>query len=209
MLINIIATIAGGVGGITFMFYRLQYKIDTETFGWLMSTWAFGSIFSQMILVPFLSTVLGMSDTAIIVIAIMSNAIDIFLEALMDKVWFLFLSWGVLQMLWGCMFTCALSAISKLAEPTEIGKFVSLIGLANTLIGLAGAPAYNLIYQATLSTYPATALYVALLFFVLALSLAIYTHVDMNADKRGGPQERTVEKRLSTDSQLIPSGSEE
>ena len=37
MLINIIATIAGGVGGITFMFYRLQYKIDTETFGWLMS----------------------------------------------------------------------------------------------------------------------------------------------------------------------------
>ena len=107
------------------------------------------------------------------------------------------------------MFTCALSAISKLAEPTEIGKFVSLIGLANTLIGLAGAPSYNIIYQATLSTYPATALYVALLFFVLALSLAIYTHVDMNTDKMGGPQERTEEKRLSTDSQLIPSGSEE
>ena len=139
MLINIIATIAGGVGGITFMFYRLQYKIDTGTFGWLMSTRAFGSFFSQMILVPFLSTVLGMSDTTIT--SITSIAIDIFLEALMDKVWFLFLSWGVLQMLWGCMFTCALSAISKLAEPTEIGKFVSLIGLASTLIGLASAPA--------------------------------------------------------------------
>ena len=134
MLINIIATIAGGVGGITFMFYRLQYKIDTETYGWLISTWAFGSFFSQMILVPFLSTVLGMSDTAIIILAITSNTIDIFLQALMDKVWFLFLSWGVLQMVWGCMFTCALSAISKLTEPTEIGKFVSLIGLANTLI---------------------------------------------------------------------------
>ena len=145
MLINIIATIAGGVGGITFMFYRLQYKIDTETYGWLMSTWAFGSFFSQMILVPFLSTVLEMSDTAIIVVAITSIAIDIFLEALMDKVWFLFLSWGVLQMLSGCMYTCALSAISKLAEPTETGKFVSLIGLANSLIGIASAPSYNLI----------------------------------------------------------------
>ena len=201
MLIHIIATIASGVGGITFMFYRLQYKIDTETYGWLIFTLAFGSFFSQMILVPFLSTVLGMSDTAIIILAITSNTIDIFIQALMDDVCFLFISWGVLQMLWGCMFSCALSAISKLAEPTEIGKFVSLIGLANTLIGLAGAPSYNIIYQATLSTYPATALYVALVFFVLALSLAIYTHLDMWR----GPQERKEERRLSTDSQLIPS----
>jgi MFS family permease len=156
--------------------------------------------FSQMILVPFLSTVLGMSDTAIIIIAIIFNTIYIFLEALMDKVWFLFLSWGVLQMLSGCMYTCALSAISKLAEPTEIGKFVSLIGLANTLIGLASAPAYNFIYQATLSTYPATALYVALAFFVLSLSLAIYTHLDMNTNKRRGQQEGTEEIKLTTDS---------
>ena len=183
MLINIVATIAGGVGTVLFMFYRLQYKIDSETYGLLISVSGLGSFFSQMILVPFLSTGLGWRDTTIIIIAITANSIAFLFEALMTQVWFLFVSWGFLQMLWGCMFNCALSAISKLVQPTEIGKFVSLVSFASTLIGLAAAPSYNLLYKATLATSPATAIYVALVFFAVAFSLAIYTHRKYRGDQ--------------------------
>ena len=85
MLINIVATIAGGVGTVLFMFYRLQYKIDSETYGLLISVSGLGSFFSQMILVPFLSTGLGWRDTTIIIIAITANSIAFLFEALMTQ----------------------------------------------------------------------------------------------------------------------------
>ena len=54
MAINILAGLGGEFGGVLFMFYQLQYKISTGTFGWMMSAWAMGSVFSQFFLVPFL-----------------------------------------------------------------------------------------------------------------------------------------------------------
>ena len=53
-------------------------------------------------------------------------------------------------MFWDCMFTNTLSAISKLAEPSKIGKWLCRVRLANAVIGLAAAPAYSFINQATL-----------------------------------------------------------
>ena len=51
-------------------------------------------------------------------------------------------------MFWDCMFTNTLSAISKLAS--KIGKWLCCVRLANAVIGLAAAPAYSFINQATL-----------------------------------------------------------
>ena len=45
------------------MFYKRQYKIDSETFAWLGSAWGLCSFFSQLLLVPFLSFTLGIRDT--------------------------------------------------------------------------------------------------------------------------------------------------
>ena len=54
------------------MFYKRQYKIDSETFAWLGSAWGLCSFFSQLLLVPFLSFTLGIRNatTTIIVIIV-------------------------------------------------------------------------------------------------------------------------------------------
>lgn len=197
MLINILATIGGELAGVLFLFYRLQYAIDTETFGWMMSAWAGGTFFSQLFIVPALSYRLGLSDTVLIIISLTSAIVDTFLETVMNQIWFLFVSWGVLQMLWSCMFTMALSAMSKLAEPNEVGKFLSLVSLANTIFSLGAAPAYNTIYRATVDVWPATAIYVGISVFFIDLGLAIYTHVASKRHYRIGWRAEQQEEKIS------------
>jgi len=194
--INCIAMCAEEFGGVLFMFYRLRYKIENDTFGWLLSAWAIGSFTSQTFITPLLSLKVGLPDTVIIMMGLTCNSLDVFIETLVNQVWVLFVCWGVLQMFWDCMFIITLSAISKLVEPTEVGKFLCLVELANKLIGVGARPAYNLIYQATLKTYPATALYVAIAFFQIALALTIYTHFDIKKKERRIA--RRIEKNAET-----------
>ena len=200
--------VAEKFGSVLFLFYQLQYKMESNTFGWLLSAWAIGSLFGQLFLAPFLIIKLGFKDTTIIMMGLLLNSTDVFLETFMNQVWFLFLCWGGLQIFWDCMFTCTLSAISKLAEPAETGKLLSLVGIANALVSMAAAPAFNLIYQATLKTYPAVFMYVAIAFFLIAFALTLYTHLDMRrreGKRRGDDQEKT----LSNQAKLVASQDEE
>ena len=57
------------------MFYKRQYKIDSETFAWLGSAWGLCSFFSQLLLVPFLSFTLGIRDTTTTIIVIIVQGI--------------------------------------------------------------------------------------------------------------------------------------
>jgi len=196
LLINCIAMCAEEFGGVLFLFYRLRYKIENDTFGWLLSAWAIGSFTSQTFITPFLSLKVGLPDTIIIMMGLTCNSLDVFIETLVTQVWVLFVCWGVLQMFWDCMFLMTLSAISKLVEPTEVGKFLCLVELFNKIIGVGTRPLYSLIYQATLATYPATALYVAIGFFQLALALTIYTHFDIKKKERKIAREHNMETRL-------------
>ena len=200
ILINCIAMCAESFGDVLVLFYNLQYKMEIDTFGWLLSAWAIGSFFSQSFLTPFLSFKVGLSDTVIIMIGLTCNSLDVFIESLMNQVWVLFACWGVLQMFWDCMFLMTLSAISKLVKPTEAGKFLALVELFNKIIGAGARPAYNLIYEATLKTYPATSLYIAIMFFQIALALTIYTHVDMKRKEKKMVKEENPEKMLSINS---------
>lgn len=99
-LINNIAMVAEKFGSVLFLFYQLQYKMESNTFGWLLSAWAVSSLFGQLFLAPFLTLKLGFRDTTIIMMGLLLNSTDVFLETFMDQVWFLFLCWGGLQMFW-------------------------------------------------------------------------------------------------------------
>jgi hypothetical protein len=94
-------------------------------------------------------------------------------------VWVLFFSWTVLQLLWGNLFTAGASAISKIVKPTDMGKLLALQALANALVTLVAKPFFAYVYQATLSTMPAFTLYIAIVFFLADVFLALYVHIRM------------------------------
>ena len=123
-----VVTFAGTEEGpVVFMFYKRQYKINSETFAWLGSAWGLCAFFSQLLLVPFLSMTLGIKDTTIMIMAFVSCSASLLLEVAMTEVWALFFSWTALQLLWSNMDKAAVSAISKLVGAQEIGKILCLV----------------------------------------------------------------------------------
>ena len=52
-----------------------------------------------------------------------------------NKVWALFFSWTALQLLWSNMDKAAISAISKIVGPQEIGKILCLVNKSSQIDG--------------------------------------------------------------------------
>ena len=160
-----------------FMFYKRQYKIDSETFAWLGSAWGLCAFFSQLLLVPFLSMTLGIRDTTIMIMAFASCSVSLLLEVAMSEVWALFFSWTALQLLWSNMDKAAISAISKLVGAQEIGKILCLVNLSkNDMYHISiSEPAHRCSWQrhccqwlAPRSTPPCTASLFTLAFLAFA-----------------------------------------
>jgi nitrate/nitrite transporter NarK len=183
-LIAVIANFAQQQVSVLWMFHRLQYKIDPETYGWLMSAFGLGGFFSQLVLVPFLTLKLGVRDTALIMMAGTMNAISYLVEAHNSQIWVLFLSAMVLQLLWLNLGSATMSAISKIVEPTEMGKLMALLALITALETLAGQPFFAFVYQATLATAPAFTLYIAIVLFLTDVVLALYVHIRMKIGEK-------------------------
>ena len=163
MLINIIAMAAGELAAVLFLFYKLQYKMSTETFGWMMSAWACGTFISQLLVVPFLSMKLKLRYTTLIIMALASNALDYFFGNYYEP--------GMVPV---PLLGCPSDALECHVHYSTLCSFQ--VGWTNSL---GAAPAYNLIYQATLKTHPAIAIYIGVLLFLIGMVLAIYTHIDM------------------------------
>ena len=73
--------ISSGYNVIGFLFYRLQYKISTDTYADLISAYFITNIFSQLVVVPFLSKTLKLQDTAIIILALVPAILGMLGEA--------------------------------------------------------------------------------------------------------------------------------
>merc|ERR1712130_930182 len=127
------------------MFYRKQYKISSVTYSLLFSVWALTAFFSELFLLPFLSITLGFRDTTIVLLALTSSTVGYLIEAISTQVWVLFLSWSVFQILWANTLITTMSALSKLLDPTEIGKMLCLLGLAKALMKMIGKPLFSLL----------------------------------------------------------------
>ena len=182
LLTIMVAAFAGTEEGpVVFMFYKRQYKIDSETFAWLGSAWGLCAFFSQLLLVPFLSLTLGLRDTTILILAFASNILSYIVEVSMTQVEALFFSWTALQILWCNMEATAMSAASKLTEPGEIGRVLVVVQLAKAAIVPAGMPFYAMMYKVGLElSFPALCRCISMGCFGLGLALSSYNHWAMD-----------------------------
>jgi hypothetical protein len=180
ILIFIIPTILNaGYGIVGFMFYRLQYKISTEMYAHLISTWFVVNFFSQMVAVPFLSQTLKLQDTTILILALVPACVGFFGEAFFNDVWVLFVIWTVFYLLYFNIFTTTRSAMSKLMDPTEIGKAFSVLGVLEACLALVAKPLYGFMYQASLDIFAGLWMLVSVDFLLIALLIAIILHLGM------------------------------
>jgi len=183
-----------GRGATSLMFYRKQYKISSVTYSLLFSVWALSAFLSELFLLPFLSLTLRLRDTTIVLLTLVTSIVGYLIEAFSTQVWVLFFSWSVFQMLWANTLITTMSALSKLLEPTEIGKMFCLLGLAKALMKMIGKPLFSLLYKATVEVNPSLCLFVVVLIQAFVLGLVIFNHVaTIRDEKREDTDETAVE----------------
>jgi MFS family permease len=180
VLVFIIPTIIeAGYGIVGFMFYRLQYKISTEMYGHLISMWFVVNFFSQMVVLPFLSKTLKFRDTTIMILGLAPALLGFFGEAFFSDIWALFVIWSVFYLLYFNIFTTTRSAMSKLMDPTEIGKAFSVLGVLEACLALVAKPFYGLLYQASLDIFAGMWILISNGILLVALIIAIALHFGM------------------------------
>ena len=185
LVFSIPTIVDAGYGIIGFMFYRLQYKISTETYGHLISLWFVVNFFSQIVAVPFLSKTLKCRDTTILLLAFAPAVIGFLGEAFFTDVRALFVIWSVFFILYFNVFTTTRSAMSKLLDPTEIGKAFSVLGVLESFLALVSKPFYGFMYQASLDVFTGLWIVVSVGFITIAMIIAIVLHFGMKkSDKK-------------------------
>ena len=170
--------IDSGSGVVSYMFYRLQYKVTDTIYSNLSSLFTILMFISQIAVVPFLSGVLKCRDTTILMIAVLFNIIAQLIVAFNNKIWVLYICY-VLWMLFNTITTTSRSNLSKLMDSTEIGKAFSVLGIMQALFPMATKPAFSFLYRATLETFPGTYRVLSAGLYCIVLGLLIFTHVGL------------------------------
>ena len=157
------------------MFFRLQYKVTNTIYSNLSTLSTILMFFSQIAVVPFLSSVLKFRDTTILMLAVFFNIAASFLVALSNKMFTLFICY-VLWMLFNTITTTSRSNLSKLMDSTEIGKAFSVLGIIQALLPVATKPAFSFLYKMTLGTFPGTYKVLTGSLYCIVLGLIVHTH---------------------------------
>ena len=99
-------------------------------------------------------------------------------------VWVLFVIWTIFYLLYFNIFTTTRSAMSKLMDPTEIGKAFSVLGVLEACLALVAKPLYGFMYQASLDIFAGLWMVVSVGFLLIALLIAIILHCGMKSHQK-------------------------
>ena len=187
LVIFSISFMTSGYDVIGLMFYKLHYKMTSESYGNLITVWMVSMFIGQMFLVPFLSKTLKLRDTSILIIGLVPAAFSLIAEGVFTQVWILFLLAAIFYPLLYNIVTTSKSAMSKILGPTEVGKAFGLLGIFEALLVILSKMFFGVLYQATLGICPELFLYVMSAFVFLALILAVSIHLRMKKEDKEVP----------------------
>ena len=74
--------------------------------------------------------------------------------------------------------------MSKLMDPTEIGKAFSVLGVLEACLSLVAKPVYGFMYQASLHIFAGLWMLVSVGFLLIALLIAIILHFGMKRNQK-------------------------
>jgi len=194
--------IDSGSGTVSYMFYRLQYKITNTDMSTMMSVGGPLMLTSQLLLIPLLSGVLKLRDTFILSLAVAGVIVSDLIRAFNDELLVLYIAM-VFSMLANTITTTSRSNLSKLMEEQEIGRAFSILGILQALIPVVSKPCFAVLYKHTIKVFPAAYLLVVAGLYVGVLALLIVTHIGLRRrDRRARGEEQLPESEHLKRSQI-------
>ncbi|XP_012251995.1 proton-coupled folate transporter-like [Athalia rosae] len=135
-----------GHATIGFLFARERLAWNVQQYGYYGGVELLLSVIGVLSGVTLFSNVLGLPDTLVVGIALVSNMSGSLTKAFTEEAWQFYLSAGI-GMFAGVAGPVVRSILSKSIPPDDVGKVFALTASMETVSPLVGAPLYTLMYS--------------------------------------------------------------
>ena len=170
-------------GDFDFLMTRLKFGWESSEFSDYLTVQRGVRLTSLLLLLPFLSGLLHMSDTWIIVCGLLLTCTAYTLLCFASISWMMFVS-AILQM--NSVTTVTIRAhLSKQVEKDQIGKVFAVVGIGQSLVSLVSHSLFGTIYHLTLSVFPTAYLICVILplFAAFVSVLVIHKKIHLNGEE--------------------------
>ena len=157
-------------GDFDYLMTRLKFSWTASHWGNFLTVQRVTRLISLIVILPFLSTVLNISDSIVIVGGLIITNISYILICTTNTDWMMYVA-ATLQM--NSVTTVSIrSQLSKLVEPDEIGKIFAVVGIGQSVVTLVSHSIFGAVYRVTLSILP-TAYLIIVIFSILSATIAV------------------------------------
>ncbi|XP_041768048.1 proton-coupled folate transporter-like [Anopheles merus] len=177
VLLTGLTELAGGSGGVFYMFTRRKFGWDLKQFSYFQFTDVLIIIFGNVIGIPILKQVLHCSDTTVAIVSIASYIVDSLIMGFASSGWMLYLAISV-TVLKGTDGAALMTICSTILPAGDMAKFFTMALSLTAVVPLVSAPLFTFVYNATIESLPEVFNFVAASVYGAALLLMfIITHL--------------------------------
>ena len=153
-------------GDFDYLMTRIKFGWSSEDWGNYLTAQRVTRLISLIIILPVLSSVLGVGDNIIVICGLIITCISYIIMCFTSSDWMMYLA-ALTQM--NSITTVSIrSQLSKIVEATEIGKIFAVVGIGQSLVSLISHSLFGAVYRSTLSIFPSMYLIIVILCIALA-----------------------------------------
>ncbi|KFB44421.1 AGAP005318-PA-like protein [Anopheles sinensis] len=153
VLLTALTEVAGGSGGIFYMYTRRKFAWDLKQFTYFQFTDVFIIILGNVIGIPILKQVLHCSDTTVALLSIASYIVDSLIIGFASSGWMLYLAISV-TILKGTDGAALMTIISTILPAGDMAKFFTMALSLTAVVPLVSSPLFTYIYSSTIESAP-------------------------------------------------------
>uniref|UniRef100_A0A182WB54 Major facilitator superfamily (MFS) profile domain-containing protein n=1 Tax=Anopheles minimus TaxID=112268 RepID=A0A182WB54_9DIPT len=172
VLLTGLTELAGGSGGVFYLFTRRKFGWDMKQFSYFQFTDVLIIIMGNVIGIPILKQLLSCSDTTVAIVSIISYIIDSLIMGFASSGWMLYLAISI-TVLKGTDGAALMTICSTILPTGDMAKFFTMALSLTAVVPLISAPLFTFVYNSTIQSAPEIFNFVAAGFFGVALLLML------------------------------------
>uniref|UniRef100_A0A182YFN8 Major facilitator superfamily (MFS) profile domain-containing protein n=1 Tax=Anopheles stephensi TaxID=30069 RepID=A0A182YFN8_ANOST len=172
VLLTALTELAGGSGGVFYMFTRRKFGWDLKQFSYFQFADVLTIILGNVIGIPILKQLLHCSDTTVAIVSIASYIADSLIMGFATSGWMLYLAISI-TVLKGTDGAALMTICSTILPAGDMAKFFTMALSLTAVVPLLSAPLFTFVYNSTIQFAPEIFNFIAAGFFGVGLLLML------------------------------------